>query len=150
MGNVHAVPLNHLVFIPISAGIFGVVRRQMNKACCKGQVSFVLSVRVRSWPSSFCNYTWTWPRLGRRLARHWLKISSPSLSPCVNSSLLSAPSSPPFHIKLFFPPQHHLPSDTCSISFSPFKPQPSSIHLLLSSAPYPSCSTFVAVTDCRD
>lgn len=80
----------------------------------------------------------------------WLKISSPSLSPCVNSSLLSAPSSPPFHIKLFFPPQHHLPSDTCSISFSPFKPQPSSIHLLLSSAPYPSCSTFVAVTDCRD
>lgn len=105
-----------------------------------------LSVKVRSWSSSFCNYTWRWSA-GRRFERR--EVSAPSfgrryLPTCLDasrSSLLSAPALSPrclLSISNFLggavslaPSISQSPSDSCSISFSPLKLQPSTIHLLL-------------------
>lgn len=107
---------------------------------------FFLSVRVRSWSSSFCNYTWRWSAR-RRFERR--EVSAPSfgwryLPACLDasrSSLLSAPALSPrclLSISNFLggtvslaPSISQSPSDSCSISFSPLKLQPSTIHLLL-------------------
>lgn len=134
--DIHAVPLNHLVCSSVSPGFFWTSRKPnewwlVAKVRCNSSSvwgrdpSYHLSAIT---PEPGLDWRNVWPVT-------WLKISSPSLSPCVNLSLLSAPSSTPFHIQLLFFLRHRLPSDTCSISFSPFKPQPSRIHFLLSSLP---------------
>lgn len=119
---------------------------------------------MRSWSSSFCNYTWRWsarrrferrevsaPSCGWRYLPTCLDasrsslLSAPALSPRATcfpyqtfSAALSASLHPSLNPRLILVPSHsHLSNSNLPLSIS-------------SSALYPSRSTSVGVTDCRE
>lgn len=150
--DINAVPLNYFVFCPISIDFFGQVRLQTSQACYTGQVWYLL-YSVWGWDTGHHHsaitlvpgWDWRdiWPfHLVEDIITHSVAMCQLVTSVITFLSFLSYQS-------IFFSfPQRQ--SDTCSISFSPFKPQLSTIHLFLSSGPYPSSSTSAAMTECQD